>query len=483
MTSKGQSVTATPLLLRTLPVDGSAHAGAVEWIVFAAGTVARAVLALAVGMLLWATLPALWGWTPTTVSSGSMSPGIRTGDVVVSMPVAADSVAAGRVLLVDDPDHEGRLRLHRVRSVSDGGDIELKGDANPTADRSTVTTDDVHGAGVLRIPGVGLPGLWARQGDVVPVVGSLALAAGLVGLVLLDGRFARARSDDPDAPSRRSGRRSARPRHWTGHGLTIVSLAVVAVVAAAVVVAAPASSAFSATTAAGRSSVATGSFACLARNAYPNTFFRYDFHDAPGTVTADTSGNRRDGTLTSGASLAAGSCTPGNSPSLRLNGLGEVRTRDAVDAPQTFALETWFRTTTTTGGYLLGFGDQQTGMSTKYDRMIWLDDDGAVHFGVYDGANVTLASTMGLNDDRWHLVTATMDQSGMTLYVDGVRVAANATSRAESKRGWWRIGYDNLNGWTGKPTYLHFTGNLDATTVYSASLTADEVRQHQAAGR
>ena len=32
-----------------------------------------------------------------------------------------------------------------------------------------------------------------------------------------------------------------------------------------------------------------------------------------------------------------------------------------MTGPQTFSIEAWFKTTTDTGGKIIGFGDQQTG--------------------------------------------------------------------------------------------------------------------------
>ena len=40
------------------------------WGALCLATTARVVLATAVCLLLWAAVPALWGWSPTTVASG-----------------------------------------------------------------------------------------------------------------------------------------------------------------------------------------------------------------------------------------------------------------------------------------------------------------------------------------------------------------------------------------------------------------------------
>ncbi len=56
-----------------------------------------------------------------------------------------------------------------------------------------------------------------------------------------------------------------------------------------------------------------------------------------------------------------------------------------MNGPQTFSVEGWFNTTTNTGGKLIGFGNNQTGMSRNYDRHIYMMNDGQLVFGVYNG--------------------------------------------------------------------------------------------------
>ncbi len=152
---------------------------------------ARAVLVFVGALAFWAAAPALIGWQPTSVMTASMAPAIAVGDVVVARPVGADQLVAGRVLLSDDPDRPGRLRLHRLDEVTADGTLRTKGDANPEPDSSPLHPDAVHGVGVLRVPWVGLPVVWARTGDAMP----LALTVIGVGIV---GMLASRRGTDPD---------------------------------------------------------------------------------------------------------------------------------------------------------------------------------------------------------------------------------------------------------------------------------------------
>ena len=50
--------------------------------------------------------------------------------------------------------------------------------------------------------------------------------------------------------------------------------------------------------------------------------------------------------------------------------------RAPVAGPDVFTEEAWFKTTSTTGGKIVGFGNQNTGNSTNYDRHIYMDHVG-----------------------------------------------------------------------------------------------------------
>jgi signal peptidase I len=471
---------ARPKRLAVAPIEVEKESAA-AWVLFCAALMSRSILVMTCSLLLWATLPALWGWTPTTVMSGSMGPHIRPGDVVVAMPIDAEDITIGQVLLVDDPDRTGELRLHRLVAKSPDGELRLQGDANPTPDQSTVSAGDVHGVGVLLIPLVGLPAVWLHQVD----VGKLLTAAlGLGGALLLSAKL-----QDPATATvlgdaghgRRRRRASDRVDRFRRAGGLVTLFAIIAVV---IIANSTAHANFTAATANPGIRLATGTFPCLQRAPFPSTYLTYRFNDAPGTTAADGSGNDHHGALTPGVSFAAGTCRPGDSPSLQLGGVrGQVTTDVAVDAPQVFAVESWFRTTSTTGGLMIGFGNLQAQQSTKYDRQMYLSNDGAVYFGAYNGTNVAINSAPGLNDGAWHLATATMGSAGMALYVDGRQVASNPNTKAEVSNGYWRIGFDSLNGWPGEHATFHFAGNLDNVTVYDDTLTASAVEEHFRAGR
>ena len=163
----------------TLP---TARTGVEDWSRIVVATVARGVIVALLGLAFWAAAPAVLGWHPTTVVTGSMEPRIRVGDVVVSRPVPMDLVQTGHVLLADDPDQPGHLRLHRYAEALAGGMMVTKGDANPAVDSTPIGASAVHGVGFLRVPSVGLPVVWAREGQWVPLA---MVALGVLVLLAL----------------------------------------------------------------------------------------------------------------------------------------------------------------------------------------------------------------------------------------------------------------------------------------------------------
>lgn len=189
--------------MRSPSIDGAGGRSTIEparpvraWLRFCAVITARAALAIVFGLTFWAVAPILIGWHTTTVMTGSMEPAIQTGDLVVSRMIDPPELRPGQVVLVNDPDHHGRLRLHRLHAV-DGSELITKGDANPEVDSSPVGRADVLGIGALRVPWIGIPIPDARDGDV------LALATTLVGLctviaVAFLPAIARTETDPPE---------------------------------------------------------------------------------------------------------------------------------------------------------------------------------------------------------------------------------------------------------------------------------------------
>ena len=151
----------------------------------------------------------------------------------------------------------------------------------------------------------------------------------------------------------------------------------------------------------------------------------------------------------------------------------------AVNGPQQFTVEAWFKTTTSSGGKIVGFGKSSTGSSTSYDRHIYMTNGGQLRFGVYDGSTRTVASSAAYNDGQWHQAVGQLGPAGIKLYVDGKLVGADASATsAEAFAGYWRIGGDALGGWPSQPSSANFNGTIDDVSIYGGELTQDQIRAH-----
>lgn len=443
--------------------------------------VARILLFGVLGLAFWATAPMLLGWTPTTVVSGSMKPAIGVGDVVVSQHPGARELRPGQVLLVDDPDQRGKLRLHRIAGQDASGSIILKGDANAEADSTPVQRELVRGVGTLRVPLIGSPIVWLRQGNWIPLLLTVAALGLLIAIAF--GRFAH----PGPRPGASSGAPPRSPSLGGAMGRHRKSLAAAGTVAAATVLVAvfgltpggrTAHAAFSGTHS------KPASFATAAGPSYhevvmadqPLAFFEAE----TGDPTFDST--RQSEARSYGVTVAGGAGRGEYGTALNLSApqsnLGLTQLHPGV-GPRAFTLEVWFRTTAP-GGRLMGFGNTYTGVSGYYDRVVYLSG-GKVFFGIGPWGPTRLSTPGTYNDGQWHHVVAARDDAGMRLVVDGTVISGPAGA-TQDYAGYWRIGYDNLAGWPSDPQTNSFQGFVDDVAIYPKALTADQAVYHYQSG-
>ncbi len=106
----------------------------------------------------------VWGATqlgyvkPLVVISGSMEPGIMTGDLLVDVQRPTAQVEVGQVTSIDS-DVTHNLVSHRVVGIEPAGDgrwsVRMKGDANDSEDGGTYLVGDHVWQPAVRIAGGG----------------------------------------------------------------------------------------------------------------------------------------------------------------------------------------------------------------------------------------------------------------------------------------------------------------------------------------
>jgi signal peptidase I len=472
----------------------------------AAGILGRAWLWFLGACIAVSLLPNLLGWHSYVIITGSMEPGISAGDIVLASPDPVIEDTVGHVITFEDPDSEGHILTHRVVSINEEGSLITQGDANPTPDGDHVPAEAVTGLGRLLVQFVGLPVVWFMTGAWLPLLFHLALIVGAVVVIVLDC--------EPDNRARPWQRRIAQkqpadPKRLLTRSAPSITPILILAIAATFGLRAHAVStstaAFTATTANTTDSwtIPNWSYTTQVQALGPYLYWKLD--ETGGGTAADSSGNGRNGAYSPGGGagiftrLADGGLvtdTPDRAVALaNNNSCIYTAAEPEVAAPQTFSIIAWFRAPATynNGGKLLGFERPRTGVSAPttgaYDRHLYMDGQGRIWFGVYNGAHVGLSSGTGLNNNQWHMAVGTQSSAGMRLYIDGAQVASNTNTVAETQDGWWRAGCGNLAGWgdqwggnndpgTDSATAQNrpFTASLDEVTVYSGTaLTAQQV--------
>lgn len=240
----------------------------------------------------------------------------------------------------------------------------------------------------------------------------------------------------------------------------------------------------------GNSLAAAPYFTCAAAvtAAAPYLWFRMDETSSTATTAVDSSRNARNGVYgESGKTTTTGrACARDTGRAMRFDGSSGYLSSAQIsgNAPNTFTEAVWFKTSSRSGGLLIGLGSAQTGPSVDYDRILYLTDAGRVVFGVYPNTVRTVTSPNSYRDNEWHHAVATLSSAGMRLYVDGdlVAVDRSVTTAEAVTSGFLRFGYDNLDGWPNTPTSRHFAGTLDDATFYLTALSAAQVAAQYEAG-
>jgi signal peptidase len=140
-----------------LTTPSSPVLGAVRWV----GLVLSWLVMLSVGATLVVALivPRLTGATPYVIETGSMTPSMPPGTLVVVKPVPVGDIAAGDVLTYQIKSGDPTVVTHRVISQGFDGTGQprwrTQGDANDVADANWVLPVQVQGTKWYAIPYLG----------------------------------------------------------------------------------------------------------------------------------------------------------------------------------------------------------------------------------------------------------------------------------------------------------------------------------------
>ncbi|UQX03075.1 LamG-like jellyroll fold domain-containing protein [Streptomyces sp. RerS4] len=212
-----------------------------------------------------------------------------------------------------------------------------------------------------------------------------------------------------------------------------------------------------------------------------NLYWRYDDTVSPYVADSSVSGDTSGIQVNAPALRQSPGAVSGASTAMGFNGTSQqVYSDHRQSVGAAYTIETWFKTNTTRGGKLIGFGNNTVSSSGSFDKQIYMTNTGRLVFGVYNGSARTLSTGLfeTYNDNKWHHVVATQGPGGMALYVDGQNKGSNSITNHAPYAGYWHVGGDNLSGWPSRPTSNFFAGQLDETAVYPSALTQAQVKSH-----
>jgi signal peptidase I len=181
---------------------------------FYSGLVSLFVVATMALLPVWGLGPALaLNWSPLAITSDSMAPAIRRGDLLLAAANPGAGLGPGTVVVFEDSG-SGSLVTHRIAAVNLDGTYSTRGDANRGLDSTPLRPEQVIGVGRLLVPLVGLPLVWVWSGQWL----HLASWATLTALAVWTSRYALSDAYDPwraggSPKSRRRPAPSAGHRH------------------------------------------------------------------------------------------------------------------------------------------------------------------------------------------------------------------------------------------------------------------------------
>jgi signal peptidase I len=140
-----------------------------------------------IALLVAAVAPLAIGLHTYAVQSGSMTPTIDTGDLVITRTIRPTEASIGDIVMFKDPEGTDKLISHRVRAVRqrDGRSyFATRGDANTGFEHWNVPDSGTIGEIVYRVPKLGF--LLGRIGSTPGRIGLVVIPALLLlGLGLL----------------------------------------------------------------------------------------------------------------------------------------------------------------------------------------------------------------------------------------------------------------------------------------------------------
>ena len=201
----------------------------------------------------------------------------------------------------------------------------------------------------------------------------------------------------------------------------------------------------------------------------------YRLSELTGTTGADSSGNNALGIYNNGVGHNVPGAIVGDpDTAASWNGAccGMLNSTPTLlplgNAPRT--IEAWFKTTSTSLGYIVGYGQDSNDLS--FD--VGVSPGQIVLSTFFDDHSW---NTHPLNDGNWHYIVITYDGQNATAYIDGQSLGAQSYSNSLNTKPTALTLACSFDGY-----YGCFSGDLDEVAVYNKVLTATQVATHYHTG-
>ncbi len=157
---------------------------------------------------------------------------------------------------------------------------------------------------------------------------------------------------------------------------------------------------------------------------------------------------------------------------------------DYVQVPKAFVQNggtatyaAWFRTSS--DGVILGEQNAAVGGApNSYDPILYVQTNGHLHAGVYDGGCPNLVSSTTVNDGKWHFAALVISGGNtQTLYLDGVQVGSPVTASIVVGSSYTTVGTGYTGGcWPYAPTaWFYLNGAVDEVQVFGTALSSSTI--------
>lgn len=200
----------------------------------------------------------------------------------------------------------------------------------------------------------------------------------------------------------------------------------------------------------------------------------------PPNTTKVTMGMESNGTLSDTLSLTASSNPYHHS--LTLNGTDNYLVSDnPLSGPGTdFTIMFWFKTTSSTGGIMLGY--DAVGRPDTYGPFVKMNNDGAVEFSLpINDTLKTLYASSKFNDGEWHHFAGTWDGAEAktaSLYIDGTLIDRKKfPGEFISHQSLFYVGYNFETTTDDKRVAHYFKGAFSEVSIFNVALNYHYINQ------